>query len=172
MSVVDAPMFAANAASSDANADQVLVLDDLPDNELQRLLDPRSFQEWMLFLHPDQKKAATTDFDRQVVLTGVSGSGKTCILIHRARYFARIPSKRIGILTLNRSLANLLNNLVRQLCTDTEAKHIHARAFYDYFRDLLHLIGPEEYIDELWRIRQMDRPSKDPAKTKSAEYCE
>lgn len=151
--VVDAAGFAAAAASSDANADQILVLDDLGENDLQRLLDPRSFQDWMLFLHPDQKKAAEADFDRPVVLTGVSGSGKTCILIHRARYLARkYPGERIGILTLNRSLANLLNNLVRSLCTDTEAKHIHARAFYDYFRDLLHLIGPKDYVDQLLRI--------------------
>ena len=66
--------------------------------------DYSQFQEWMVYLHPDQKRVAETDFDRPVVLTGVSGSGKTCVLIHRARYLAKkYPTERIGILTLNRS---------------------------------------------------------------------
>jgi superfamily I DNA/RNA helicase len=148
--VVDAQGLTQNAIASDANSDQVLVLSDLDPAELERLLDPSRFQEWMLFLHPDQRRVAEADFNKPVVLTGVSGSGKTCILVHRARYLTRkYPGERIGILTLNRSLARLLRHLVDQLCLGHEAQNIHVMAFYDYFSQLLGELGPGEYLDQL-----------------------
>ncbi len=151
--VADAAGLAANAVAADANADQVIVLNELDEKELDRLLDPNRFQEWMLFLHPDQKKVAEANFDKPAVLTGVSGSGKTCILIHRARHLARkYPNERIGVLTLNRSLAHLLRNLVKQLCMDGEDKNIHVFAFYDYFRALLHELGPDKYLEQLSKL--------------------
>ena len=112
----------------------------------------------MLFLHPDQRRIAEATFDKPVVLTGVSGSGKTCILVHRARHLARkYPGERIGILTLNRSLARLLQNLVNQLCLDGKARNIHVMAFYDYFSQLLHDFGPGEYLNQL--SEQVPEPS-------------
>jgi superfamily I DNA/RNA helicase len=148
--VIDAQGMTQNAITSDANSDQVIILNDLDPQELERLLDPTRFQEWMLFLHPDQRRVAEADFDKPTVLTGVSGSGKTCILVHRARHLARkYPGERIGVLTLNRSLARLLRNLVDQLCLEGEAKNIHVMAFYDYFSQLLHDLGPGEYLNQL-----------------------
>ena len=148
--IVDAQGMTQNAITSDANSDQVIILNDLDPAELDRLLDPTRFQEWMLFLHPDQRRVAESNFDKPVVLTGVSGSGKTCILVHRARYLARkYPGERIGILTLNRSLAHLLKNHVNQLCLGKEAQNIHVMAFYDYFSQLLTDLGPGEYLNQL-----------------------
>ncbi len=148
--VAEAPGLAADSVETLANSDQVIVWSELTENEKDILLDPKRFQEWMLLLHPDQKKVAEADYEKPVVLTGVSGSGKTCILIHRARYLARkYPNERIGVLTLNRSLAHLLRNLVKQLCLDGEDRSIHVFAFYDYFRVLLHELGPDKYLDQL-----------------------
>ena len=167
--VAEAPALAAESVTALANSDQILVWSELTENEKDILLDPKRFQEWMLLLHADQKEVAETDYEKPVVLTGVSGSGKTCILIHRARYLARkYPGERIGILTLNRSLAHLLHNLVKQLCLDGEDKNIHVLAFYDYFRVLLHELGPDKYLDQLSElatdsldmrrvVRQVDR---------------
>jgi hypothetical protein len=46
------------------------------------------------------------------VLKGASGSGKTCILVHRARYLARkYPGQRIAVLTLSETLAGLLQKV-------------------------------------------------------------
>jgi len=156
--VEDAGKFAQDAAESDANSDQALVINALSKEELDRLLDPKHFQDWMLFLHPDQKIMVESEFDRPTVLTGVSGSGKTCILVHRARHLARkYPGQRIGILTLSRTLARLLQNLVDQLLTEEERKHVEAKAFYDVFRDSLKLIGPEKYFAQL--AEQLDGDS-------------
>ena len=146
----DAGTLAVEAAASDANSDQVIVINDLSKEQLDRLLDPVNFQEWMLFLHPDQKVLADGKYDRPVVLKGVSGSGKTCILVHRARHLAqRYPGQRIGILTLSKTLAGLLRNLVAQLCSEEERKNIQVLAFYEVFRDCLRHLGPEKYFTQL-----------------------
>lgn len=146
----DAGTLAVEAATSDANSDQVVVINDLSKEQLDRLLDPVNFHEWMLFLHPDQKVLADGKYDRPVVLKGVSGSGKTCILVHRARTLAqRYPGQRIGILTLSKTLAGLLRNLVMRLCSEEERRNIQVLAFYEVFRDCLRHLGPEKYFAQL-----------------------
>lgn len=148
--VDDAGGFAQDAAGAGANSDQALVINELTKEELDRLLDPVHFQDWMLFLHPDQKSLAEAEFDRPVVLTGVSGSGKTCVLVHRARHLARkYPGQKIGILTLSRDLAGLLQNLVNLLLTEEERRNVTVHTFYEVFRACLKQLGPEKYFTQL-----------------------
>lgn len=146
----DAGEFAERAAKAPVNSDQVLVINSLSKEELDRLLDPVNFQDWMLFLHPDQRTFAEAKFDKPVVLKGVSGSGKTCILVHRARMLAkRYPGERIGILTLSEDLTNLLKNLVNRLCSQEERRNITVAPFYEVFRECLKHVGPQKYFDQL-----------------------
>lgn len=146
----DAGVLAATAASLPINSDQALVVNKLSEEELCRLLDPQNFEEWMLFLHPDQRQFADAVCERPMVLTGVSGSGKTCILVHRARTLAlRYPSQKIGILTLSRTLALLLRNLVDRLCTPDERANIHVMTFYDHLRSCLQDCGIKTFCDQL-----------------------
>lgn len=146
----DAGELAATAASLPVNSDQALVVNALSEEELRRLLDPQNFDEWMLFLHPDQREFADAICERPMVLTGVSGSGKTCILVHRARTLAlRYPGQRIGILTLSRTLALLLQNLVDKLCTPDERANIHVMTFYDHLRNCLQHCGIETFCGQL-----------------------
>ena len=148
--VDDAGGFAQDAAGSGANSDQAKVINDLSKEELDRLLDPRHFKDWMLFLHPDQESLVKAEFDRPVVLTGVSGSGKTCVLVHRARHLARkYPGQKIGILTLSRDLAGLLQNLVNLLLTEEERRNVTVHTFYDVFRSCLKHLGPGKYFTQL-----------------------
>ncbi|HTE88252.1 MAG TPA: NERD domain-containing protein, partial [Terriglobales bacterium] len=107
--VVDAPAMAETALVAEANSDQIVILNELDQDEFDRLFDPLRFREWMVFLHPGQKRVAIEDFPGPALLTGVSGSGKTCVLVHRAQRLASFFSKdRILILTLNQSLARLI----------------------------------------------------------------
>lgn len=148
--VADAGVFAQDAAESGANSDQALLINSMTREELERLLDPARFQDWMLFLHPDQQHLALAEYDRPMVLTGVSGSGKTCVLVHRARHLARkYPGQRIGILTLSGDLAGLLQNLVNHLLSEDERKNVTVRTFYDVFSDCLKHLGPEKYFAQL-----------------------
>jgi len=130
------------------NSEDVLFPKGLKEQELRDLLDPNRFEDWMLFLHPDQQKFVEAEYERPVVLKGVSGSGKTCILVHRARYLARkYPDQKVGILTLNPKLAALLKDLVRQLCIGDEKERIVVLPFYEVFRKCLEKFGIGKFVE-------------------------
>lgn len=139
-----------------ANADTVT---QIPDHLLKTLLKPGALQDWMLYLHPDQQKIVDSHEDRIVVLQGVSGSGKTCILIHRAQALAkRYPSERIGILTLNENLAVLIREMVEQLVDPQLLSQINVFAFYEYFQLVLKEVGATKYFEQIKKAFGSDHP--------------
>jgi superfamily I DNA/RNA helicase len=79
-------------------------------------LDGEALADWMLFLHPEQKKLAHRDFSKAARLRGISGSGKTCVLVHRARYLARKYGEPVLVVTLTESMRKLLEKLLSELC--------------------------------------------------------
>jgi hypothetical protein len=139
------------------------------DEHLARILkviESPHYQEWMLFMHPEQQAIIDTNFDEPALLSGVSGSGKTCIVVHRAiRLAEEIADKHILILTLNRSLAKLISDLLDYSCTDSEVRNrILCKSFFDICREMLIEFEPEnskcydfitwkmnEHIDNIWR---------------------
>ncbi len=132
------------------NAERFVHLNPLSEAERKLMEDPTRFEEWMVFLHPGQRRVVDEDFDKQAVLTGVSGSGKTCVLVHRARRLARCyPDKRILVLTLNRSLARLLENLIKRLCVDGEHERVDVRSFHDYLASLLASLDLTKFLELL-----------------------
>jgi hypothetical protein len=100
------------AIDSAVNADTLIRLGRLTADQIEVWEDPKRFQEWILFLHPDQKRVVDEDFDRPVILSGVSGSGKTCALVHRTKRLAELYQERVLVLTLNQTLADMLKTLV------------------------------------------------------------
>lgn len=82
-----APEEVAPAMLAVENSESFVTFDD-PD-ELGNFFENHSLADWMLFLHPEQKKVADKDFGGPTRLRGVSGSGKTSVLVHRARFLAR-----------------------------------------------------------------------------------
>ena len=80
---------------------------------IQKFKDTSGFFDWMLFTHPKQQAIIDEDFKGPALLNGVSGSGKTCIIVKRAiRLASKKPENTILILTLNRSLSNLIGELI------------------------------------------------------------
>lgn len=149
----DAPGALDEAVGLASNSDQIVILNDLSPEEMKQILDLDRFKEWMYYLHPDQKRYVEADYDKPVVLTGVSGSGKTCILVHRVRFLARrYPNERIGLFTLNANLAGLLKELIADLLTPEERKNVFVSPFFDYFSELLHELGADAYLQQLLRI--------------------
>lgn len=72
-----------------------------------------SFKDWMLYMHPAQRAIVEKEFAGPVRLAGVSGSGKTAVVIHRAMRLAKSqPSAQVLVLTLNHALAKLIQELV------------------------------------------------------------
>lgn len=121
----EAPGLLKEAAAAEINSDQLVQFSDLSDSEFQRLASSERFEDWLLFLHPDQRRVADGQFSGPVVLGGVSGSGKTTVLLHRAKHLAmRLAGARIGIFVLNDALAELLAYLKDRLCPPGLAQRI------------------------------------------------
>ncbi|MEK6289022.1 MAG: 3'-5' exonuclease [Acidobacteriota bacterium] len=96
------------------NSESFITFDD-PD-EFSHFFADHSMADWMLFLHPEQKKVAERDFRGPARLRGVSGSGKTSVLVHRARYLAKKYNEPILLVTLAGSMRKLLDHLTDDLC--------------------------------------------------------
>jgi superfamily I DNA/RNA helicase len=141
----------------EVNSESVVVLSDLTDEEIERLWDPTQFQEWMVYLHPGQKRIVKEEYPKPAILRGVSGSGKTCVLIHRARALAKkYPDEKILILTLNRSLNRLLLNLLHRL-NGGPLGNVHAESFHDYVSRMLFVVGMEEFFTDIGIVYGIDR---------------
>ena len=150
------------------------------DGQLLKRIDPESptfqklfdhfvrtanYKDWMLFMHPEQEHIARSHFAGSAKLTGVSGSGKTCIVIQRAVHLAeKYPDERVLVLTLNRSLARLIKDLLQGCAVDEVASRIDVQPFFAVCQALLKQFEPrntklydditwksEEHIDEVWR---------------------
>ena len=96
----------------------------------------------MLFLHPEQKKVALKDLAGPARLRGVSGSGKTSVLVHRARHLAKKYHEPVILITLTESLRRLLVRLTDDLC-GVERGLISALTIGSFARQILHNLHPQ-----------------------------
>jgi hypothetical protein len=114
------------------------------------------WQEWFLFLHPEQEKIVKADYPGSSQLSGVSGSGKTCVAVRRAMRLAEDDGARVLLLTLNRSLAGLLRKLVDSACQDENVrKRIEVTSFFELAQKLLTVFEPankRHYEDVTWKL--------------------
>ena len=131
----------------------------------EHFVNSASYMDWMLFLHPDQEKIVKQDFSGPAKLLGVSGSGKTCIVVQRAvRLAEKYPSEKILVLTLNRPLSRLIADMVDAACLKEIRENIDVMPFFGLCQKLLHDFDPtgdklyddktwksKEHIDEVWR---------------------
>lgn len=114
-----------------------------------------SWQEWFLYLHPEQEKVVKADYPGASQLSGVSGSGKTCVAVRRALRLAEAEPARVLLLTLNRSLAGLLEQLVVAACTKQKVRErIEVTSFFELAQNLLNKFEPDNarlYVDVTWK---------------------
>jgi len=123
------------------------------------------YKDWMLFMHPDQQRYVDADYAGPTKLSGVSGSGKTCVVVRRALALAeKYPREKVLILTLNRSLATLIQGLVDKAAFENVRGRIDVLPFFHLCQSLLVRFEPQnrrlyddvtwkskEHIDEIWR---------------------
>lgn len=84
--------------------------------ELDQLPKNSTWNDWLLFLSPEQKRFSRQHLKGAARLRGVSGSGKTCVMLHRASHLARKYRKPILVVTLTESMRKLLDQLLDDLC--------------------------------------------------------
>jgi superfamily I DNA/RNA helicase len=135
------------------DTDQFVDLRDLPSEKLA--FEELPFEDWMLYLHPDQKIFVNRTFTGPARLRGVSGSGKTVVAIHRAREGARRnirnqSNSKVLFITFNRSLAELVRRLLRRLCTKQEYDMIEVSTHGHWCQDYLRFRtgGPMRWDDK------------------------
>ncbi len=81
------------------------------DEELRAAIENPDFAAWRIFLHPEQRAYVTKRYNGAARVSGGAGTGKTVVLIHRARHLQRRnPSARIVLTTYNRTLAENLKD--------------------------------------------------------------
>jgi superfamily I DNA/RNA helicase len=122
------------------------------------------YRDWMLFMHPDQEAFVSEKYAGPAKISGVSGSGKTCVVVKRAIHLAEVyPDEKVLVLTLNRSLAALIAALVDKAAHASIRDRIEVLPFFRLCQQLLHQFEPEndrlyddltwkskEHIDEIW----------------------
>lgn len=124
---------AALAMQAPENSETFITFDDtgLLDEVFQR----GTLAEWMLFLHPEQKQVSERELRGPARLRGVSGSGKTCVLVHRARGLAKKYKEPVLLVTLTESMRKLLERLVDDLC-GVESSLIQVKTMSMLVKDL------------------------------------
>lgn len=86
------------------------------DEELRQVIEGGDFARWRTFLHPQQRRYAEAPYRGSFRLSGGAGTGKTVVLLHRARMLARRePSARVVLTTFTRNLADSLQRDLRLL---------------------------------------------------------
>ena len=115
--------------------------------------------DWFLFMHPEQEKFVDADYAGPAKLSGVSGSGKTCIAVRRAvRLATKYSGDQIALVTLNRSLSAMISGLVDHICLKPEIrKRIKVFSLFQLCQELLHEFEPENdnmYSDVTWGLEE------------------
>lgn len=132
---------------------------------LKRFADQATYRDWMLFMHPDQEQIVEEDFEGPAKLVGVSGSGKSCVVVRRAiRLADKYPRERVLIVTLNRALAALIDELVTACASDEVRARIDVRPFFVLCRELMFELDARraalldeyahkhaEHVEEIWQ---------------------
>ena len=144
----DPGTFAA-AIDSGRNGDVLVDLSALGDEDFEHLVGADSLADWMLFLHPDQKVMMDRVYPKAGRLLGVSGSGKTSVLVHRAyRLAKRYPGERILVLGLNATLVRLIRHLLDTLCVPPFREQIEVSTIYDYRYGVVKAVTSNEKLIE------------------------
>ena len=85
-------------------------------DELRRVLEGGDFEAWRRFLHPAQRRFAEGEWNGSYRLSGGAGTGKTVVVLHRARYLSRRnPGARVVVSTFNTVLAKGLSHDLTKL---------------------------------------------------------
>ena len=86
------------------------------DEELRRVIEGGSLDAWRVFLHPEQRVYVERDANGPYRLSGGAGTGKSVVLLHRARRLAQAePMSRVLLTTFTTNLAHELGRSLARL---------------------------------------------------------
>ena len=100
---VDQPVDTTNYALALSTAESQSRFVIVDNDEAMLAIMNAPLQQWRVFLHPTQKKLATSDRSGPVRVLGGAGTGKTVLAMHRAKWLAenRVPpGKKVSVYDL------------------------------------------------------------------------
>jgi hypothetical protein len=123
---------------------------------LNHFIRTADYKSWMLFLGKEQKEVINKDFNGPAKLSGVSGSGKTCVVIKRTiRLADKYHPEKILVLTLNKSLSKLISQLTDYACPERLRRNIVVKSFWELCQEELKKYEPDNferlYNDVTWK---------------------
>ncbi|WP_417703447.1 3'-5' exonuclease [Rheinheimera aquimaris] len=147
---------AAIAMQAPENSETFITFDDT--GLLDEVFERGTLADWMLFLHPEQRQVSDRELRGPARLRGVSGSGKTCVLVHRARSLAKKYGEQVLLVTLTESMRKLLERLVEDLC-GVERSRIQVKTMSMLAKDMIsdsgqRLTAQSEQIEEAFRAAE------------------
>ena len=124
----------------------VLLDSDEYEKALNHLAQKGTSLDWLLFMHPEQARVAEKDFTGPAQLSGVSGSGKTCVAIKRAlRLSEKSKDARVLLVTLNKSLVGLIRKLIALSATsDDLIQRIDVYSMFELSQKLIVDVGKRD----------------------------
>lgn len=151
------------------SSDAAVLLSDVDPQLFQHFVETASFEKWMLYLHPAQRQYVDRDFSGPSRMAGVSGSGKTCVIVHRALRLAdKYSPEPVLVVTLSAALASLIDQLIDAQRGGTRPDNLRVLSIFDLCFEKLVQHEPErrdyytkrsiaknphavrEHIDEVW----------------------
>ncbi len=100
---------------------------------------------WRVFLHPNQSESIQQNFNGPARIYGGAGTGKTVVVVHRAKRFAAMcqGGEKILVTTYGKTLTHDIETRLKTLCSPEELEHIEVSTVdsqtYNLSRRYLHV---------------------------------
>lgn len=128
---------------------------------------------WIAFLHPSQREIVEASSRGPIKVSGSAGTGKTVVLMHRARFLSR-AGQRVLLTTFVSTLCENLQRSLRKLCTEEELSRIAVSTVHKQALELVRqadakarVAKPEEVDALLGSLRPLLAPGFDEAFARS-----
>ena len=94
-------------------------VDDVETESLRNVIEAGSFDQWRVYIHPEQRRMAEGSYSGSARVFGGAGTGKTVVAVHRANNLitGRVPGagKRVLLTTFTKGLAQGLKSQLNAL---------------------------------------------------------
>ena len=86
-------------------------------------------EKWRVFLHPTQYDIIQQDYNGPARIVGGAGTGKTVVIVHRAKRLASECStgEKILVTTFGNTLKHDIDERIQTICSEEELEHIVVR---------------------------------------------
>lgn len=107
-------------------------------------------ERWRVFLHPSQRKLVERHMRGSCRVLGGAGTGKTVVLMHRARHLAEKvftgPHDKVLVTTYTTNLAADIENSLKNICSDEVFQKIEVASLDGWVKRFLRSMGYKKQV--------------------------